>query len=517
MALSSSTKSPPLARGLSDTDVPADIDTETPPPSAALPKSGNKDAKAGAAGLPGSLWRLPLSYHSIPGLVIGFDFLLIVVAGLIAATAYHEVVFDSPGVIGRSIAVALFVALIFVAITRLNDLYTPTHLLLWNVQLNNVVWIWCVTFFLLSGWLFVWKAGDDISRGAVLSFWTLGLIALISQRAFLRLFLERSLQSGALRGRKAIVISQNRAGADAKFAYRLRRHGYDMVREFFVGNSSPEGLDAVLADAVGFLRGSDVEEVLLVLGGGDLSKLSRIAEQLRVLPLAVTWIADGLTAELVRRPWFEMGASVAVEMQKPPRSAAELALKRVIDFALAVCALVVLSPLLLLVALAIKIDSKGPVMFWQTRRGFNGQPFKIAKFRSMKVLEDGAAVRQAKKRDPRVTRVGRWIRKTSIDEIPQLLNVVSGEMSLVGPRPHAVVHDDEFIQMVEDYAYRHHVKPGITGWAQVHNYRGETPTLEAIERRVELDRWYIANWTIWLDFLIMLRTCGQIARGNNVY
>jgi putative colanic acid biosynthesis UDP-glucose lipid carrier transferase len=517
MALSSSTKSPPLARGLSDTDVPANIDAKTPPASAALPKSGNGDAKAGVAGQPGSLWRLPLSYRSIPGLVIGFDLLLIVVAGLISATAYHELVFGSPGVIERNIAVSIFVALIFVAITRLNDLYTPTQLLLWNVQLNNIIWIWCVTFFLLSGWLFVWKAGDDVSRGAVLSFWSLGLIALILQRAFLRLFFERSLQSGALRGRKAVLISQNRAGTDSKFAYKLRRHGYDMVREFFVGNSSPEGLDAVLADAVGFLRGSDVEEVLLVIDGGDLSKLRHIAEQLHILPLAVTWVADGLTADLVRRPWFEMGTSVAIEMQKPPRSAAELALKRVIDFVLASLALVVLSPMLLLVALAIKIDSKGPVIFWQTRRGFNGQQFKIAKFRSMKVLEDGASVQQAKKRDPRVTRVGAWIRKTSIDEIPQLLNVLRGEMSLVGPRPHAVVHDDQFIKTVEDYAYRHHVKPGITGWAQVHGYRGETPTLEAIQRRVEFDRWYIANWSLGIDFLIMLRTVTLVVHGRNAY
>lgn len=515
MALSSSTKSPPLARGLSDTDVPADIEAETLSASAALPKSGSRDANA--ASQLSSLWRLPFSYRSIPGLVIGFDLLLIVVTGLISAITYHEIAFGSSGVIERSVAVSLFVALIFVAITRLNNLYAPMQLLLWNVQLNNVIWIWCVTFFLLSGWLFVWKAGDDVSRGAVLSFWSLGLFAVVLQRAFLRLFLERSLQSGALRGRKAVLISQNRAGADLKFAYKLRRHGYDMVREFFVGNSSNDELDVVLADAVGFLRGSDVEEVLLVIGGGDLAKLRHIAEQLHILPLAVTWVADGLTADLVRRPWFEMGAAVAIEMQKPPRSAAELALKRVIDFVLASFALVVLSPMLLLVALAIKIDSKGPVMFWQTRRGFNGQPFKIAKFRSMKVLEDGDDVQQARRQDPRVTRIGAWLRKTSIDEIPQLLNVLRGEMSLVGPRPHAVAHDDQFIKTVEDYAYRHHVKPGITGWAQVHGYRGETPTLDAIQRRVEFDRWYIANWSLGIDFLIMLRTLTLVIHGRNAY
>jgi lipopolysaccharide/colanic/teichoic acid biosynthesis glycosyltransferase len=169
------------------------------------------------------------------------------------------------------------------------------------------------------------------------------------------------------------------------------------------------------------------------------------------------------------------------------------------------------------VAIAIKLDSRGPVLFWQTRRGFNGKPFRIAKFRSMSVLEDGDTIRQATRRDARVTRVGQWLRRTSIDEIPQLFNVLRGEMSLVGPRPHAVAHDDHFIKTVEDYAYRHHVKPGMTGWAQVHGHRGETRTQDAIERRVEHDRWYIANWSVWLDLAIMVRTVGEVLRGRDAY
>jgi putative colanic acid biosynthesis UDP-glucose lipid carrier transferase len=204
-------------------------------------------------------------------------------------------------------------------------------------------------------------------------------------------------------------------------------------------------------------------------------------------------------------------------MQRPPRSMSELALKRVVDVTIASSALLLSLPLLPLVAIAIKLDSRGPVLFWQTRRGFNGKPFRIAKFRSMGVLEDGDNIRQATRGDARVTRVGKWLRQSSIDEIPQLFNVLRGEMSLVGPRPHAVAHDDHFIETVEDYAYRHHVKPGMTGWAQVHGYRGETPTQDAIERRVEYDRWYIANWSVWLDLAIMVRTVGEVFRGRNVY
>jgi lipopolysaccharide/colanic/teichoic acid biosynthesis glycosyltransferase len=141
----------------------------------------------------------------------------------------------------------------------------------------------------------------------------------------------------------------------------------------------------------------------------------------------------------------------------------------------------------------------------------------IFKFRSMSVLEDGQAIKQAAVNDSRVTRVGAFIRRASIDEIPQLINVLRGEMSMVGPRPHAAAHDDFFLKEIEQYAFRHHVKPGITGWAQVNGYRGETETLEKMQRRVEHDLWYINNWSLGLDISIMLRTLGEVIRGENAY
>ena len=172
---------------------------------------------------------------------------------------------------------------------------------------------------------------------------------------------------------------------------------------------------------------------------------------------------------------------------------------------------------MLVVAIAIKLDSEGPVFFKQTRHGFSGRPFGIYKFRSMTVLEDGDVVRQAEKRDARVTRVGYWIRRFSIDELPQLLNVFYGDMSIVGPRPHASSHDRYFMSAVDNYAFRHHVKSGITGWAQVSGARGKTETLEKIQKRVELDLWYINNWSIWLDFSIMVRTIFVVFSGRNAY
>ncbi|TYO60727.1 undecaprenyl-phosphate glucose phosphotransferase, partial [Bradyrhizobium hipponense] len=173
--------------------------------------------------------------------------------------------------------------------------------------------------------------------------------------------------------------------------------------------------------------------------------------------------------------------------------------------------------LLALAAAAIKLDSSGPVLFKQQRCGFNGRIFSIRKFRTMHVLENGPVIVQATLLDRRVTRVGRWLRRTSFDELPQLLNVLDGSMSLVGPRPHALAQDGEFDRLVRNYALRRRVKPGLTGWAQVHGCRGPTPTAVAIETRVQYDLWYIDNWSLRLDLVILLRTPIEVLRGRNAY
>jgi undecaprenyl-phosphate galactose phosphotransferase/putative colanic acid biosynthesis UDP-glucose lipid carrier transferase len=170
-----------------------------------------------------------------------------------------------------------------------------------------------------------------------------------------------------------------------------------------------------------------------------------------------------------------------------------------------------------LTALAIKLDGPGPIIFRQNRKGFNGQQFVMFKFRTMKVEENGPTVTQATPNDPRVTRIGRLLRSASIDELPQLMNVLWGDMSLIGPRPHALAHDNYFEKVLEDYAFRHHVKPGMTGWAQVNGLRGATPTVDLISRRVKMDLWYINNWTLWLDVQILMKTLFEVLRKRNAY
>jgi exopolysaccharide biosynthesis polyprenyl glycosylphosphotransferase len=193
------------------------------------------------------------------------------------------------------------------------------------------------------------------------------------------------------------------------------------------------------------------------------------------------------------------------------------ALKRMLDLLIAVPAMAFASPLLLVVALLVAWDSKGPVVFRQKRLGLNGRPFGILKFRTMSVVEDGERVVQAARNDARVTRIGRLLRATSLDELPQLINVIRGEMSLVGPRPHAAAHDALYSALIPEYNRRQSVKPGITGWAQVNGLRGGTPTLDLMQKRVDLDIWYAGHASLWLDLAILLRTPLEIIRRRNAY
>jgi len=235
------------------------------------------------------------------------------------------------------------------------------------------------------------------------------------------------------------------------------------------------------------------------------------------VPRAVRVIPTPPIEQLLHYPIRNIGGLHSLELQKAPLSTAQLLVKRGIDLILGSVALVLAAPLFLVVGVATKLDSRGPVLFKQTRLGHRGVPFAIFKFRTMTVTENGAEVKQAQADDRRVTWVGRWLRRTSIDELPQLINVIRGEMSLVGPRPHAVAHDDYYSTLIENYEIRQHVKPGITGWAQVNGFRGETSSSDLMRRRVEADIWYAKNASILLDVRILLLTVVEVLRQRNAY
>lgn len=460
-------------------------------------------------------WRLPITYRAVPRVAITVDIIIIMLSAVGAEFLYHNVPSEFEGEFSHTVAAALFVAVLFVAAMRIQKLYSPAQLIVIDDQARSVLSAWCGAFLILASGVFTWGVSHDLSRGDILLFWAIGAAALLAHRVVWRAVLPRALESGALRGRDVVSLTFEES-VPQRFVENLSRHGYHILSHFQVPAEEPAA-DEVVDQVISMCRTSHIEEVLLFVDPERMSHVRAIAKRLRVLPLPVTMVPFGTLAQLFQRAHSDIGETVAIELQRAALSPVEQAMKRAVDIVISAAALIVLALPMIAVAIAIKLDSKGPVFFRQTRHGFNGRPFGIYKFRSMTVMENGDVVRQAQKNDKRVTRLGYWIRRLSIDELPQLLNVLYGDMSIVGPRPHASAHDRYFTSTIEKYAFRHHVKSGITGWAQVRGARGETDTLEKMQRRVELDLWYINNWSIWLDFSIMIRTALVVFTAENAH
>jgi Undecaprenyl-phosphate glucose phosphotransferase len=263
-----------------------------------------------------------------------------------------------------------------------------------------------------------------------------------------------------------------------------------------------------LEDLLRHAREGRIDDVVIAMPWTADRQVIDTVERLKELPLHVYLSTDLVGYELAFNPALGHADALPLfEVAQRPISGWSAALKTIEDYTLAGAALLLISPLMALIALTIKIDSPGPVFFMQERLGFNNKPFAIYKFRSMYHRDiPETMVRQAQKGDPRVTRVGRFIRATSLDELPQLLNVLNGTMSLVGPRPHALSHNEEYGRKIRGYFARHRVKPGITGWAQINGLRGETEALELMEARVRHDIYYADNWSLFLDIRILVMT-----------
>jgi putative colanic acid biosynthesis UDP-glucose lipid carrier transferase len=262
-----------------------------------------------------------------------------------------------------------------------------------------------------------------------------------------------------------------------------------------------------LDDLLPFVRSNPVQEIMVALPWDREEEISDVLTRLREAPIDVSLAPEPLGYMLMERRVRHLGDLPMTVVQEPPLSGWNLILKSLEDRIGSALIILMLSPVLLVLAILIRLDSPGPAIFRQQRYGFNNNVFTVYKFRSMRNdVGDAKGGAQATKGDPRITRIGAFIRKTSLDELPQLFNVLKGDMSLVGPRPHAVAHNEEYAGIIDQYLSRHKVKPGITGWAQVHGLRGETDTPDKMEKRVQYDLYYIDNWSLWLDIRILIRT-----------
>jgi putative colanic acid biosynthesis UDP-glucose lipid carrier transferase len=266
------------------------------------------------------------------------------------------------------------------------------------------------------------------------------------------------------------------------------------------------------------VRQRAIRELWLALPISKEKAIHRFVMDLRNDFVNIRFIPDVRSLTLFNQPMVELLGVPAINLAASPITDLRVLPKRVFDRLFALAALTALSPLMLAIAAMVKLSSPGPVFFRQKRKGIDGNQFEIYKFRSMKLhKEEAGKITQATRRDPRITAVGAFLRRTSLDELPQFINVLRGEMSVVGPRPHALEHDDIYKDLVKGYMHRYRIKPGITGWAQINGYRGETDRIEKMMGRVKLDLYYMQHWTFWLDIKIVVLTLWKGFVGNNAY
>jgi len=403
----------------------------------------------------------------------------------------------------------LVLALIVFSLTFPGTVYTARRMrdLSREIILNwLVVLVLLLLFGYVSGYLSLFPP-----RVALL--WGITVPALmIVTHATLPLLLPKVMAMEGLH-RIAVIAGENALGA--KLAMELRSAPVLGIRlAGMFDDRGPERrtkLEGVatlgnLAALPEYARSNRVDLIYIALPMGSQPRIINLLNQLRDTTASIYFVPDIFMFDLIQARVDTLNGIPVVAVCETPYFGFNGFVKTISDYILATLALILLSPLMILIAIGVRASSPGPALFRQHRYGLDGKKIVIYKFRTMTVLEDGPKIRQATKVDERVTRIGQILRRTSLDELPQFINVLQGRMSVVGPRPHAVAHNEIYRKLIDGYMVRHKVKPGVTGWAQVSGLRGETDTVEKMERRVEYDLAYLRNWSLRLDLVIILKT-----------
>ena len=414
--------------------------------------------------------------------------------------------------VGMGVVLASICFLVF----RGLRLYTPHRLMKSSIQTGRILLGLAMSFLVLVAFLFMVKEAEQFSRGWMVLWFAISFTALTAERVVLHYLVKSPVARGGFRQRVA-VYGASELGKQVCNHLTALPFDVQIVGVFDDRRSKRRGavlpVDGGLEDLVQLGQQGYCDQVVIAVPTSD-ERIREVVGEVSVLPVDVRLCPEALRLPCRVYGTTSVGGLHLLDVHRRPMTERDLYVKATLDYLLAGASLLLLLPLLPLVAAAIKLDSKGPVFFRQRRHGFNHQVIRIFKFRTMTVLEDGPVVKQACKDDARVTRVGRLLRMTNLDELPQLLNVLRGEMSLVGPRPHALAHDEFYGRLVDRYATRLRVKPGISGWAQVNGFSGETADPELMRRRVEHDLYYIENWSVWLDIEIIFRTLVMALTGR---
>ena len=369
---------------------------------------------------------------------------------------------------------------------------------------------------------YAFKTAEIYSRGWYFIWFALSFMTLTGARFILMRLLKKLANEGYFRTRTAlyglgpqnIALRRSIQSGDMELTsltgvYEDNNLAIDEQNHVLLAG----GLDDLITDGMQ----NRFDRIIIGIPSDRISETADLLAAMSILPVNIQMCPENMPFASLKPEFSYIGDQALFDVSKKPISDWQGVAKAALDRTLGLIMLALLSPIMALIALAIRLDSPGPIFFFQKRHGYNHRTINVCKFRTMTVQEDGDNVRQAKKEDDRITPIGKFLRRTSLDELPQLFNVINAEMSLVGPRPHALVHNNYYSALLEKYPGRHKVKPGMTGLAQIKGLRGETDTLEKMRERADVDIEYIENWSFWMDVKILFKTPLALIRQKNAY
>lgn len=455
-------------------------------------------------------FNVHLSDRIVLDLLALADLVLVAVAALLAKFLYITLVLGSEQSSHPYLIAGILGGIITYYMARGYGLHERGAMLDWRARAQDLLFCVGATFLLLIVVAFLLKVSQDYSRGWLLTWFALSAVLLVCWRIASAQILAWLYRMGSAARRIAVVTLDD---SGEQVAEQLRKMPGICVTGVFATSEAVDQASA-MENVIAVGERNEIDEIIVAFSRPD-AKLGALVDQLSVLPVHV-WLhyAElGLPIRSAQR----LGGLNLLETRSRPMGEWGGISKLLFDYAVGLVCLLAFAPLMVLIAIAIRLDSPGPALFRQRRNGYNHRIIDVYKFRTMRVMENGDQVQQASKDDDRVTFVGKFLRRTSLDELPQLINVLRGEMSLVGPRPHALAHNHYYRQHVQSYAQRHLVRPGITGLSQINGLRGSTEDPELMARRVKMDLFYIENWSFWMDMKILLLTPFKGFVNQNAY
>ncbi|MBU0498482.1 MAG: undecaprenyl-phosphate glucose phosphotransferase [Gammaproteobacteria bacterium] len=443
-------------------------------------------------------------------------------ASIVGLNIYLAIQFYDPDAWdARYLTGALLSVLTFFLIGEMSGLYRR-----WNgagliQELGHVATVWLGTLLVMLLTAYAFKITGELSRIA-LGIWFIATPLLLGLWRILRQLLLRSLRRHGYSTHAAAIAGADETGVriarviddPGKFGFRLDGFYDDREQGRLAFDGEKKGDFKTLVERA---KKGDIDTVYITLPIMAEDRIRYLIEELADTTASVYMVPDFFISNVLQGRWTNFNEMEVVSVYDTPFAGVEGIFKRGQDIVFSSLLLILLALPMLAIALGVRLSSPGPVLFKQRRYGLDGKEILVWKFRSMRVCEDGGVIQQAQRNDPRVTPFGAFLRRTSLDELPQFINVFMGEMSIVGPRPHAVAHNEQYRELIRGYMLRHKVKPGITGWAQVNGWRGETDDLEKMRRRVEHDLWYMRNWSFWLDMKIFFMTIYQVLFSQRAY